>query len=302
MADTKRALKKRNGGARKPSVKGSSSGRNPSASVSSAPRTPAKPAVTQHDEYAKATLQTPFSRSSTANSKPKVSGTQNIDLLQDAVEQELHGSVFYFDDSWVAHEFKDLATDEKVSDFLAKSPLFDSKARKWHGFLGATDEAVMYPLIQRIGNSVSQELGGASLTGPRLRRFLVRDRQRLDHIEAVPTTDYTMPDVVIEAAGPSFQIPPLRERKKGKRKPKAKSLGYTNISSFIEVKLSLNAPTARGSKLIKQMGVYARYGHSQCFCTNDSDSYSQASPHPAVYAAQSTSSSGHRRALHRLPF
>lgn len=205
------------------------------------------------------TMQTPISHSSTGNNKPKVSGSKNIDLLQKAVEQELEGCVFRFGDSWVHEGFKGLASSKAVEGFIATTSLFDSKAGEWIGFKGATAEEELYEPIQVLGNSVCQALGGASTSGPRMRQLVLRDKQRMDHIEASSTTDYTMPDIVIEASGPSFQRPPVRKTEKGKKAPPPKHLGYTNISSFIEVKLSLQAPTARETKLTNQMGVYARY-------------------------------------------
>lgn len=89
------------------------------------------------------------------------------------------------------------------------------------------------------------------IVGPDGTRELRRgDDIHFMHMEDLDTKcdQYSSPDFVIRATGPSFEIPPHTS-------DVLRALGYTNIATFIEVKLG-EVPI---KALIEQVGVYARY-------------------------------------------
>lgn len=72
------------------------------------------------------------------------------------------------------------------------------------------------------------------------------------HLEDFEGCDqYTSPDLVIRATGPSFEVP-----KDCKVTDLLRALGYTNIASFMEVKLDDSVDI---QDLLEQAGTYARY-------------------------------------------
>lgn len=249
----KRAKAKGKGGVSQPKAKAPTVS-SQTESYSTITRAQEEKVITRHSDQVNHTLQTPYSGSSTGNVKPRVSGVRNIDLLQDAVGKELDGSVFQYSSTWAEGAFKSLATDKAVDEYLAETSHYNKASRKWSALHGATSEPQLHGPYGAIFSSIAQELGGASASGPVMRNAVIREKQRMDHLEAMPTSDFTMPDVVFEAAGPSFHLPPPPSKGGGKKK----ELGYTNISSFMEVKLSFNAPSARGNKLTNQVGAYGR--------------------------------------------
>lgn len=91
----------------------------------------------------------------------------------------------------------------------------------------------------------------STVVGPSgTREVRISDKLHFMHVEAFDNCDqYTSPDIVFRATGSSFEVP------SGTRPADLlTALGYTNITSFIEVKLSEEDFQA----LLEQIGVYVR--------------------------------------------
>lgn len=226
-----------------------------SASQSSLPQTPSRPPPDYSSDQIALSLDTPHSRTSSANTIPP-NYTDRIAELRKAVTQELEGHVSVCTPEWLDSELSGYTSTEDIAQFLAKDcSMYDATSRKWTSIdRGARDEKEIYPYIRDVVNAIIKELGGHSSKGKRRRNAIIRDKQRMKHVELKSTSDYTMPDIVIEATGPSFQTPLSFETTAGY----ARDVGYTNISSVIEVKLKLTSATADMKKLLGQLGVYIR--------------------------------------------
>lgn len=243
---------------------------------------PSMPNLTRVEDQETFTYQTPISRSSTANSIPK-KYTSRIGALRKAAGSELKGHVSKFTDGWVESEFKSLIPDKKITSFLRKkrkNVLYDMKTKRWTVLdsIQAEKEQDAYPAIIAIASTIIEELGGASKRGKLSRSVIARDTQEMDHLEDFPNTHYTMPDVVFKASGPSFEFPPVIEGRK------EKTLGYTNITSCIEIKMKLHSTPANDQALLEQVAVYARYAFPYIFLpvprlsTSNEDRFSFSSP------------------------
>lgn len=238
----------------------------------SLPKTPIKNKIHRRYEREQATLNTPHSRSSTANAiTPDY--VDKIAELRKSVGLELDGHVSVCSPGFVHSQFLSLASNETVQAFLTKAravPLYDVEAQEWVKIdRSANDEKVLYPGIAAVIEAIAKDILGAKGRGKKLRNVVLRDRKRMDHLEAYPTADYTMPDIVIQAAGPSFQMPSKLDSSSSSIRDR---VGYTNLASVVEVKLSFSAATASEQDMVNQLGVYARYvniGHSRSTIFSD---------------------------------
>lgn len=201
--------------------------------------------------------QTPMTRSSTGNAAPTKS-VDRIKELRKRIGQELRGKVSMFDADWLSTELTNLATDVDLDNFINLKravSIYSHGLKRWTRItVRAKDEKVLYSPLQYLINLVISELGGIPNNSGVEREAVIRDCKRMQHMENDPKCKhYTMPDIVIRAAGSSFEVPSYEEGED------ERAVGYSNISGLVEVKL--NFTTSGGSspgELVDQIGVYVR--------------------------------------------
>lgn len=213
--------------------------------------------LTRSNDRSKRTLETPVTRSSTNNDMPS-NPVDRIGVLRRRIGEEIEDRVTMYEDDWVKNEFQSLASDADLDAFLNKpkrpEQIWNKRTKRWTGLASRTkSEQAMYPHIERLVNALIEELAKIEADSGVSREAVIRDRKRMVHVENDPKAKhFTMPDIVIRAEGKSFEIP-------ASSKEGTDAVGYSNISSFIEVKLDISKSGGPSdSELTDQVGVYAR--------------------------------------------
>jgi len=183
-------------------------------------------------------------------------------------QQKLLATEFFrahFESKTFAHKlYQDAATQAAVERLLRKSTQWvqstgeesneASKKKKYWKNLPAsvTTESDLYAVYNDIFADILLRHDQEQAT--RMRRIQDTHDKRLPHLERKGYTLGSKPDFIVEATGPSFEVP-----FENPDESKARSnFGYTNATTVIEIKT--DSAKGTGASLMGQVAVYARYG------------------------------------------
>lgn len=161
------------------------------------------------------------------------------------IMEELGGSISEASDAFATSLYAGVATDTEIEAFLKASPLYNRS--RWVLPRNLKKESQLYDPLAEIVSSILREFGLSDTS----RWVQDSHAAHLQHHEDKSgTPDYSSPDLVILASGPSFDAtPPVSSGYAGT---------YGDVAACLEVKLD----RARGSvnENVQQLGIYARCG------------------------------------------
>jgi hypothetical protein len=147
--------------------------------------------------------------------------------------------------------YHDLASDDAIKNFLAKTRLYNRKTHRWalpQSHANLLEEEMYDPLVKLI-NVILKAFGRKNSKS--VSRTAVKTAwTSFHHKEPIASTHKSRPDISVKVVGPSFQLPESRRGKK-------KTIGYANIATFFEVKIENR--TRGFLKELLQIAVYVRY-------------------------------------------
>ncbi|KAJ2925068.1 hypothetical protein H1R20_g12047, partial [Candolleomyces eurysporus] len=207
---------------------------------------PITPEIQAVRDACSATIQT-FSETQDSSTPYKptthaANGTENAAAMAALVLKELD-EVVVTDDKWVKRLYRGLVSSTDIKKFLRTSGKFKNK--RWIGIPEVVElERQIYAPICEIANSILENVAPAGIA--RVRKAVDTHSAHFMHetLGPTPTSRFTSPDIVIEASGPSFSVPPGR------------ALGYGNSASFFDGKREAEADKL--SDHLGQLGNYAR--------------------------------------------
>ncbi|RXW16286.1 hypothetical protein EST38_g9566 [Candolleomyces aberdarensis] len=130
----------------------------------------------------------------------------------------------YSEESRIPPELqKGVASDERIQEFLNKNPIYDQDKQLWAGFEEGSrllaDGANLRDVVYDIINAILEEWGVTFYGRRKLRRA---HDLKLFH-ETKFSCGHSSPDFVIEARGPSFELPEQGD------------LGFSNVTTCITI-------------------------------------------------------------------
>ncbi|KAJ2915911.1 hypothetical protein MD484_g4498, partial [Candolleomyces efflorescens] len=129
----------------------------------------------------------------------------------------------YTEEARIPSDFQEVATDVRIQKFLEKSPIYDEDTQLWVGFEETTQLlAEGADLRDVMSNIITAILEGWGMTLSGRRKLRKTHDLKLLH-ETKFSCGHSSPDFVIEACGPSFQLPEHGD------------LGFSNITTCITI-------------------------------------------------------------------
>lgn len=152
-----------------------------------------------------------------------------LQYLQWLTAHELDGHVGPFEDTYAASQYLDLATDDDIRDYLAKSPLYDCDQREWRDLANLDHERDIRARLEDIVASILRSLQKPPADASLRREVINTNFEGMPHLEQHSVDHRTSPALVIRATGPSFEAPSVRAG------DERRTLGYSNIASCFDI-------------------------------------------------------------------
>ena len=211
--------------------------------------------------FSKQTQSTPMA--------PANTGSIDIDIIIERQQKILAAEFFraHCESKTFAHNlYRDPTTQAAVDRFLLKSTQWvqlhgegSKKGSKKRGYwknlpANVATESDLYAVYRDIFADIL--LGHDQEQTTCTRTIQDTHNKRLPHLEREGYTLGSKPDFIVEATGPSFEVP-FENPDKSKAKC---NFGYTNAITAIEIKT--DSAKGTGASLMGQVAIYARYGHA----------------------------------------
>jgi hypothetical protein len=146
--------------------------------------------------------------------------------------------------SFASSLYHHLASDEKIDQFLGTAEVY--KNGRWvlpRTYVGLKEAKLYAPLVTLLKAIIQYFRESGAALG--IREVIDTNIKSFPHKEPVFTSNVSRPDISVKAEGSSFRLP-----------PPPKQIGYSNIITFFEVKVS-NRGWSPQEELL-QMAIYVR--------------------------------------------
>ncbi|RXW17157.1 hypothetical protein EST38_g8693 [Candolleomyces aberdarensis] len=181
---------------------------------------------------------------------PKISKTRfdlQVPEQKKILRNELEPPIELSKDSTFASSlYHHLASSKKITEFLEATEVY--KKGRWvlpRSDKNLQEEKMYEPLVKILEAIIQWFWENDAALG--IREVINTHLTNLPHKESVSTTNASRPDISVKAEGPSFQLP---------HKHTTKAVGYSNIITFFEVKVTNKGWTSEEELL--QIAVYVR--------------------------------------------
>ncbi|KAJ2915918.1 hypothetical protein MD484_g4505, partial [Candolleomyces efflorescens] len=183
-----------------------------------------------------------------------------LETQREMVADEVSG-VFTFKQGFYTSLCPDILEDEEIDAFMRASPLYDWEARQWTGIPAAhsSSSCLTKPeLIEQLSliiSAVMEEFGNSTT-----RKAKDTSRVKLFHemADSESARHYSSPSLVIVAEGSSFELPPPNHSVDGVEEGEPQLIGFTNITTCIEVAQYADLSDDNFLKENATHGVYAQ--------------------------------------------
>lgn len=176
-------------------------------------------------------------------------------------QEDLQRRTCVYPETYVFSQYRDLASDQDIQDFLDSEPLWDSRKKEWITVAKAASLEALRASVMSVVQAIIARLGRRGSDTFAKRTVSSSCGKPLPHLEYYPTKEGSCPPLVIKAIGPSFEDPLAHT---------GDSLAYTNVASYLNI---IDNELILDDKITysDDSAVYARYFHLQIRLTSAID-------------------------------
>lgn len=158
-------------------------------------------------------------------------------------------------EAYARNLYHGVAESEDIDAFLEEETAYDVNQKSWSSLSAVARKDDLLNCVFKIVSSIVRRF--VKPTEPAVKRDVVSCGQlSVCEDKKAEKASQDFPSIAVQAAGPSFEIPSMRDSKPPSKDFPA-TLGYSNMAFYIAVKLQSELGTVKEN--VDEMEAYARY-------------------------------------------